>query len=145
MRSSKTVCAENTEKRLKSYLKTLKLHRIIIIVYKIICFTHTKLSTPAIFFDPHETLWTNATHATSAKVWLTPPTNPLTNTSHATHAISQTRKTKVYRNINCLTTAEPLHRCSHGTYIRYFENLFWIVAFKLISTNKQKIFPKLAI
>ena len=52
MGSSNTVCAKNTEKKLESQLKTIKLHRIITKVHKTICFTRTKISTPALFFDP---------------------------------------------------------------------------------------------
>ena len=52
MGSSNKACAENTEKRVELQLKTIKLHRIITKVHKIKCFTHTKILTPAIFFDP---------------------------------------------------------------------------------------------
>ena len=73
MESSNTVCAENTKKRLESQLKTMKLHRTITKVHKTICFIHTKISTPAIIFDPpppkkKKTLWIHATHTNSAKV-----------------------------------------------------------------------------
>ena len=47
--SSNTVCAEITKKRLESQLKTIKLHRIITKVRKVICFTHTNH-----FFDSRE-------------------------------------------------------------------------------------------
>ena len=65
-----TACAENTEKRLKSQVK---LQIIIMKVHKIIYFTHTKISTPAIIFwsslnfvDPHdpEDLCQSLTHPT---------------------------------------------------------------------------------
>ena len=56
-------------------------------VHKNICFTQTKISTTAIFFDPRQNLWTHATHTTYAKIWLTLPTTPHIHTTHATHAI----------------------------------------------------------
>ena len=68
-----------------------------------------------------KTLWIHATHTTSAKVWLTPITNPRINTTHATHAISQTRKTNVTRNNNGLTTAKLHHWYSLWTYSRFWE------------------------
>ena len=61
MESSNTVCAENTQKRLESQLKIIKLHKIITKVYKVICFTHTKISIPA-------AKTSHATQTTSAKV-----------------------------------------------------------------------------
>ena len=76
--------AENTEKRLESQVK---LQIIITKVYKIIHFTHTKISTPAIFVDPRQNFWTHVTHRIYAKVWITTPTNPRTKTTHASHAI----------------------------------------------------------
>ena len=82
------------------------IHRFVTEVHKIIRFTHTKISTPSIFFDPPKTFWTHATHTTYAKVCLTPPTNPGIHTTHATHAIYQTRKINVNRKDNGLTTAE---------------------------------------
>ena len=54
MGGSNTVCAETTEKRIESQLKSIKLHRIIIKVYKIICFTHTKFHQLSFFFDPRQ-------------------------------------------------------------------------------------------
>ena len=47
-----TVYGKNIVKRPESQVK---LHRIIIKVHKIICSARTKISTPAIFFDQHQT------------------------------------------------------------------------------------------
>ena len=46
------MCGKNKEKRLESQVEP---HRIIIKIYKIICSTLTKISTPAIFFNQHQT------------------------------------------------------------------------------------------
>ena len=60
----KTVCAENTEKKLESQVK---LHKNIK-VHKVICFTHTKVSTPSSFLACVNSLWTHTTDVTQAKV-----------------------------------------------------------------------------
>ena len=48
----------------------------------------TPPTPPTPFFLTHaKILQTHAIHATHAKVWATPRTNPCTNTTHALHAI----------------------------------------------------------
>ena len=76
-------------------------------VYKIICSTHTKISTPATFLILSKVLWT---HTTDAKVWLSRPTHACTHTTHAIHIVPQTRKINVNRQDNVFTTAELHHR-----------------------------------
>ena len=92
--------------------------------------------SPATFLTLTKTLRTHGTRTTSAKVSLTPPTNPRTNTTHATHTIYQTRKTNLNGNNNGLITAELHHRYS-PEHIRDFENLFWMLASKFISKEKK--------
>ena len=80
-------CSEYIQRRTRITRKTSKgkLRRIITNAYKIICFTHTKISTPAIFFIFDKILWIHVPTGpmskydshhpqTPAPTLLTPPT-----------------------------------------------------------------------
>ena len=118
--SSNALCVENTDKRLESQLKTIKLHRIKIKVHKIKCFTRTKISSPVIFLNLHQN-FVDPSDPHHLYQSLTIATHERTNTTCATHAIYDTRKINVNRNNNGLTTTEAHHRYSYSTYSRFWE------------------------
>ena len=74
-----TACAENTEKRLKSQAKR---HSIITKFHKIKRFNHTKISTSAIFFYPHQNFVDLHDPQDSCQSFIR-----ATNTTQASHAI----------------------------------------------------------
>ena len=142
MESSNIVHAENTETRLESRLKTIKLYRNITKVHKIMCFNQTKISTLVITFDVLLSLLLTLSTDTT-----TQPLPKFDSRQPQAHARTLPTPPALFsRLIELMWTVITMVQLQRSSFIDIplehigdFENFFWMVTSKFISADKKHL------